>query len=187
MTIRLTRGGAYTSDIRALRQQIRQNGARANTAYVTVCHPTQNESVDLIINMAFEPNGAFPRPPASLYVLGFRNTHGTYTFAIAPWPVAPIAGTILAQDGSYGSLGCAHGLPVISSGNLGLAVTTLSNYSGGAVDQPMKDGLARLIIAVAEGARFGEVERGIDSVLNAGTYAPSLDTLRNWGGRTLGD
>jgi hypothetical protein len=47
-------------------------------------------------------------------------------------------------------------------------------------------GMARLIIAVCEAARFKVVETGVNGVLgNFTNYAPPVATIHNWGGHTL--
>lgn len=189
MIMRLQRGGAYRSDIGQLRSQIRANGTLPNIGIISVSHPNSGNTVDLHINLAYQPNSSQPPINGSLYTVAFGNNNGIWHFNVGAigvvLPGAPIPG---ALGGDYASLGYALALPNITDANLLAAINAVSNYAGIApVPQPVLDGLARLIIAVNEAARFNEVEAGIDSILgNAGLYAPPFVTIHNWGGHILG-
>lgn len=189
MGIRLNRGGAYTSDISTLRRQIRANGSVTNCFPIQVTHPGQPGAVvNMVMNLAFQPNGNLPPANASLYISAFTNAAGTYLFNIAPMPCIALAGVILpAVDGSYLSLGYGLGLPPITDANLAQSVAAVSNFAGGIPGANVLSGLARLIIAVSEAVRFDAVEQGIDGVLgNAGVYQPPVAVIHNWGGHFIG-
>ena len=109
MDIRLVHGGAYNSDIRNLRSAIRATGSNATHEWVTVSHPTAtNNRLDVLVNLAFQPNKHHGKVDGSLYILGFRNSTGTYHFHPFPVPANPPAGSIaINAKGTYGSLGWA--------------------------------------------------------------------------------
>lgn len=186
--IRLTKGGAYTSDISSLCSRIRANGTRATLETLTVSHPLAAGTVDLQINLAFEANASLPAANASLYTVAFNTSGGIFHFNVGnigtPLPGQVFPGNL---DGSYASLGYASTLPSITDINLAAAVDAVRTYAGAApVPQSVLDGMARLIIAVSEAARFAEVKGGVNGVLgNTGTYAPPRNTINNWGGHTL--
>jgi len=187
--MRLLHGGAYTSDIRALRAQIRANGTIPNIGVVNISHPNTPNTVNLHINLAYQPNSNFPPINGSLYTVAFGNNNGTWHFNVGAIGVAlPGAAIPGALGGDYASLGYALGLPNITDANLLAALNAVSGYAGAApVPAPILDGLTRLIIAVNEAARFDEVEGGINSVLgNMGNYPPPVATIHNWGGHILG-
>jgi len=187
--MRLQRGGAYTSDIRSLRNQIRANGTLPNINVVTVSHPLSNHTVDLYLNMAYQPNSHFPPINGSLYVVAFGNTNNIWHFAVGAigviLPGNPIPGGL---TGDYGSLGYALGLPNINDASLRDAVDDVAAYNGaGPVPANVLDGLTRLIIAVSEAVRIDSVEKGIDGVLgNFSNYPPPVAQIHNWGGHLLG-
>lgn len=191
--LRLQRGGAYTSDITSLRRDVRANGTAAALALVTVSHPLAAHTVDLSINLAYEPNGAMPPIAGSLYVVAFGNPApaGTWHFAVGgvglPLPGALIPGGLA---GSYASLGYPLGLPNLTDANLAAAVDAAATYAGaGPVAPAVLDALARLIIVSSEALRFQEVMTGVDDILGQpapAQYAPPVATIHNWGGHTLG-
>lgn len=190
--MRLTKGGAYRADLGGLRDQIRANGTNPQLATVTVTHPQVPHAVDLLLNLAYQPNSAFPPINGSLYVVGFTNPQGTWHFNVGLIGVAlPGAAIPGALAGDYGSLGWPLALPPITDGNLAQAVSHVAGYAGAApVPATVKDGLTRLIIAVSEAARFAVVESGISQVLGkvgAAPYTPPHAVVHNWGGHTLGD
>lgn len=188
MPVRLKSGGAYTADISSLCRQIRVNGTLPNLQAVTISHPGTAFTVDLHINMAYQPNSNLPPINGALYAVAFSNAAGTWHFNVGAIGVAlpgvPFPGGI---DGSYASLGYAMGLPAITDANLSAAINAVHGYAGGVVGAPVLDGMARLIIAVNEATRFDAVKSGVDSVLgNAGSYAPPVATIHNWGGHIIG-
>jgi hypothetical protein len=187
--IRLQSGGAYSSDIRALRAGIRANGTLQNIQPVTITHQNNNNTVILHVNLAYQPNSQLQPINASLYAVGFANTNGAWFFntGLNLGAVQMIPGNL---DGSYRSLNNPLGLPAITNENLANAVASVSAYNGTApVPVALLDDLARLIIAVNEAARFDSVEAGIDGALrNAPSvpYQPPVQIIHNWGGHTLG-
>lgn len=187
--MRLQHGGAYTSDIRALRSQIRANGTAPNLGVVTISHPETRNTVDVHINLAYQSNSQLPPINGSLYTVAFGNLQGIWHFNVGAigvvLPGHPFPGLL---DGSYTSLGYAHSLPNITNANLLNAVETVSHYAGAApVGANVRNDMARLIIAVNEAVRFNQVEAGVNGVLgNNGNYAPPVATIHNWGGHTLG-
>jgi hypothetical protein len=187
--MRLQHGGAYTSDIRALRAQIRANVTNPILGIITISHPLTANTVDLYINLAYEPNSNFPPINGSLYTVAFGNLAGIWHFNVGAIGVG-LPGFAIpgALAGDYASLGYPLGLPNITDANLLAAVNAVSGHAGVApILAPVRDGIARLIIAVNEAARFDEVESGINSVLgNVGNYAPPVVTIHNWGGHILG-
>lgn len=190
MPLRLQSGGAYTSDISALRAQIRANGTRPNLSIITISHPLAQHTVDLYINLAYEPNSNLPPINASLYTVAFGNANGIWNFAIGNIGGVAVPGVAFPGNlnGSYASLGYAVGLPNITDANLAAAIGAVATYPGTApVPQPVLDGMARLIIAVSEAVRFDAIESDINGVLgNGNNYAPPAGTIRSWGGHTLG-
>ncbi|MET0264923.1 MAG: hypothetical protein ABW202_04855 [Duganella sp.] len=75
--IRLQHGGAYSSDINALRDQIRANGTHLNIQAIQLQHPLQPAAnLSLHINLAYQPNGALAPANASLYTVGIGNPQG---------------------------------------------------------------------------------------------------------------
>jgi len=187
--MRLLHGGAYTSDIRALRAQIRANGTRPNLGIINISHPLTPNTVDLYINLAYQQNSNFPPINGSLYTVAFRSNLVIWHFNVGAIGVGlPGAAIPGALAGDYASLGYPLGLPNITDANLLAAVNAVFGYAGAApVPAPVLDGITRLIIAVNEAARFDEVEGGIDSVLgNVGNYTPPVATIHNWGGHILG-
>ncbi len=186
--MRLRRGGAYTSDIRALRANIRANGTLATIKMITISHPDITTTVDLYINLAYQQNSNFPPVNGSLYTVAFGNANGVWHFNVGNIGV-PLPGQLFpgALTGTYASLGYPIGLPNIKNGNLANAITDVSGYVGGPVGTPVLNGMARLIIAVNEAVRFNQVESGVDGVLgNSGNYSPPVEMIHNWGGHTLG-
>ncbi|MFJ2987223.1 ribosome-inactivating family protein [Collimonas sp. NPDC087041] len=189
MAVRLTRGGAYSTDIRALRGQVRANGTNPVLLAVRVTHPLTANAVDLYINLAYQPNGNLPPANASLYVVAFGNPNGVWHFAGLGGIGVAVPGVAFpgAINGSYASLGYALALPAITDANLLAAVQSVHAYAGAAVGAPVLDGMARLIIAISEALRFDVVESGVGGVLgNAGNYAPPVAQIHAWGGHTLG-
>lgn len=187
--MRFLHGGAYTSDIRALRARIRENGIRPTLETINISHPLALNTVDLLINIAYQPNSNFPPINGSLYTVAFRNLNGTWHFNVGAIGVAlPGAAIPGALAGSYASLGYAAILPNITDAYLLAAVNDVSAYAGAALGiNQVSDGIARLIIAVNEAARFAEVEDGINSVLgNNSVYSPPYVRIHNWGGHFLG-
>jgi hypothetical protein len=187
--MRLQHGGAYTSDVNALCAQIRANGTVPNIGIITISHPLAPNTVNFHINLAYEPNSNLPPINGSLYTVAFGNLNGIWHFNVGAIGVAlPGVGIPGALGGDYTSLGYPLGLPNITDANLLAAVNSVAGYAGAApVPAPVLDGLARLIIAVNEAARFSVVAGGINSVLgNATVYAPPVATIHNWGGHILG-
>ncbi len=187
--IRLQHGGAYTADISSLRAQIRANGTNPVLAVVTVSHPLAAQTVDLQLNLAYQPNSALPPINGSLYTVAFGNTHGTWHFNVGAIGV-PLPGALLpgALGGDYASLGYPMGLPNITDANLLAAVNAIAGYAGAAPVPPaVLDAMTRLIITVSEAVRFDEVCAGLNSVLgNLSTFVPPVVQIHNWGGHTLG-
>jgi hypothetical protein len=187
--MRLQHGGAYTSDIRALRAQVRANGTIPNIGVVTISHPLAAGTVDFHINLAYQPNSNFPPINGSLYTVAFGNPNGIWHFNVGAIGVA-LPGVAIpgALAGDYGGLGYPLGLPNITDSNLSIAVNAVFGYAGaGPVPALVLDGLARLLITVNEAVRFSEVETGINGVLgNFSTYTPPVATIHNWGGHILG-
>ena len=187
--MRLLRGGAYTSDIRSLRGKIRANGTLPNIGVVNISHPLALSTVNLYINLAYQPNTNFPPINGSLYTVAFGSNARIWHFNVGAIGVG-LPGVLIpgALAGDYRSLGYALGLPNITDANLLAAVNSVSGYAGAApVPAPVLDGITRLIIAVNEAARFDEVEGGIDTILgNGGNYLPPVSTIHNWGGHILG-
>jgi hypothetical protein len=187
--MRLQRGGAYTSDISLLRSQIRANGTIPNIQIVTVSHPLSVNTVDLHINLAYQPNSNLPPINGSLYTVAFGNANGIWNFNVGAIGVAlpgvPFPGALV---GNYPSLGYNLGLPNITDANLSAAVDAVAGYAGAApVPAQVLDGMARLIIAVNEAVRFDSVESGIDGVLGNGVnYPPPVNTIHGWGGHSIG-
>jgi hypothetical protein len=188
--MRLSKGGAYTSDIATLRNTIRSNGTLQNLQAVTVSHPGANITVNLYINLAFQPNG--PGINASLYTVAFQNPHGIWNFdiqGVQPPPNShPFPGNL---TGDYASLGYPENpLPNISNQNLLQAIQDIYNYTGVAPVPPETlNGMARLIITVNEAVRFNDVETGIDNILgndNPPPYTPPYDLIHNWNTHTIG-
>ncbi len=194
MAIRLTAGGAYTSDIEALRGLIRANGTPANLERVTVSHPLAAVTVDLYVNKAYQPNGNLPHANGSIYVVAFGNANGIWHFTIAglPLPGGSVAFPGAALDGSYNSLGFAlNPLPQITNASLQAAVNALGNYNGAAgPNAGQLAQMASLIVAVSEAVRITTVEQGVAGALGTGLaaapYQPNIGQIRNWGGHTLG-
>ncbi|GAB3438435.1 ribosome-inactivating family protein [Insolitispirillum peregrinum] len=193
MPIRLQKGGAYTSDIRKLRNQIRANGTNANIVAIPVTHPgVAGTNLSVYINLAYQPNGHLAPANASLYVVGFGNANGVWFFAglgaLALPAGAPLPG---GQQGDYGALACPHALPNISDQQLRDAVQTMDAYNGGAMTNVIRHAMALLIVAVSEAARLGGIERKINSVLGNYTVlaadAEAWQLVHNWGGHRLGD
>lgn len=187
--MRLQRGGAYTSDIRDLRAQIRANGTNQTLGIITISHPLTANTVNLHINLAYQPNDKFPPINGSLYTVAFGNGNGIWHFNVGAIGVGlPGAAIPGALAGDYTSLGYPLGLPNITDGNLLNAINAVAGYAGAApVPPPVRDGMTRLIIAVSEAARFVEVESGINNILgNGNNYAPPVAQIHNWGGHILG-
>ncbi len=189
--MRLQHGGAYRTDISSLRNQIRANGTNANIVVVTVSHPLTENEVDLHIKLSYSANSQVGGINSSLYTVAFGNHNGTWHFNINDRDIVlPGIALHASIDGSYKQFGHSGELPEITNTNLLGAINAVSNYNGGVGGYPSKgvlDGLTRLIISVNEAARFDEVERGIDSVLgNSKSYAPPSETIRSWGGQTIG-
>ena len=188
MAVRLSKGGAYSSDIVKLRKLVRANGSVANFSNIVVTHQDHaGTQVTMIMNLAFQPNSNSAQPNASLYILGFTNANGTYTFNIAPWPGAAIGGAVaLVANGSYASLGHAINLPQITNANLGQAVMDMAAYAGGGMTAAEQTGLARLLIAISEAVRFDAVADGVAAALAGTPYNPPSATIHAWGGRMIG-
>lgn len=186
--VRFKKGGSYSSDIQKIRSLIRQNGSLNNIATITVSHDKlPGTTVNLFMNLAFQPNSHYPVPNASLYIVAFQNALNTYQFDIVPAVPGTPAGVLLDQDGSYGSFGHNNDLPSISDHTLQQALTAVNGYDGGLPNQNVLNGLARLVIAVAEAVRFDEVCDGVEKAVSKDdTYNPPYNTIHNWGGRFIG-
>ena len=65
--MRLLHGGAYTADISRLRAQIRENGTIPNISTVTISYPMTATTVDIHINLAYQPNSNLAPINGSLY------------------------------------------------------------------------------------------------------------------------
>ncbi|WP_167856261.1 ribosome-inactivating family protein [Hymenobacter metallicola] len=170
---------------------IRANGSAVNVSHCTITHPLVAGNIQLLINLAYQPNGSMPLATASLYVLGFINGTGTYTFALAPFPGGPIPGAVplVGIDGSYASLGYAVGFGglQITDANLQASIQTVQAYAGGAYTPAFLTSLTRLIIASSESLRLHQVGIDVNSVLGtAVAYAPDWNAVHAWGGHTLG-
>jgi len=125
--MRLLHGGAYTSDIRALRAQIRANGTIPNIEIINISHPQTANTVDLHINLAYQPNSNCPPINGSLYTVAFGNLVGTWHFNVGAIGVA-LPGLAIpgALAGDYGSLGYPLALPNITDANLLAAINLKS-------------------------------------------------------------
>lgn len=187
--MRLQHGGAYTADISSLRAQIRANGTNPVLGIVTVSHPLAAQTVDLYLNLAYQPNSAFSPINGSLYTVAFGNANGVWHFNVGAIGVA-LPGVAIpgALGGDYNSLGYPMGLPNITDATLLAAINSVAGYAGAApVPVPVLDGMTRLIITVSEAARFSEVGTGINSVLgNVSVFVPPVVQIHNWGGHILG-
>lgn len=187
--MRLQHGGAYTADISNLRAQIRANGTNPILGIVTVSHPQSALTVDLYLNLAYQPNSALPPINGSLYTVAFGNANGIWHFNVGAIGVA-LPGIAIpgALGGDYNSLGYPMGLPNITDANLLAAVNAVAGYAGvGPVPPAVLDGMTRLIITVSEAIRFNEVSAGINSVLGTNIiFVPPVVQIHNWGGHILG-
>ncbi|WP_116140673.1 ribosome-inactivating family protein [Trinickia diaoshuihuensis] len=178
MSLRLTTGAEYRADIATLRDQVRANGTRAVSLNIPVQipNPPAGYGLSLVLNLAWEANGALASPNASLYTMGFINATATYLFNVVPMPWAvPPGARVLVPDGSYGSLGYnVTPLPAISAPNLRDAAITLANFAvavppgGGGVPVTPGDAtcLVCLIVALSEAVRFNATEDAIANVLD---------------------
>jgi Ribosome inactivating protein len=188
--MRLLHGGAYTSDVSALRAQIRANGTVPNIEIINISHPGTQQTVDLYINLAYQPNSNLPPINGSLYTVAFGNLTNIWHFNVGAIGVVLPGGAIPGVlAGSYASFGYPMGLPSITDANLLAAVNAVSGYAGAApVPIAVLDGITRLIIAVNEAVRFDSVEDGINAILgNVTTYLPPSPTIHNWGGHIIGN
>ncbi|MEL7533411.1 MAG: ribosome-inactivating family protein [Bacteroidota bacterium] len=190
MQIRLQHGGAYSSDISSLRSAIRANGTRAFIQRVTIFDPNTTSEADMYVNLAFQPNSQEPPVNASIYTVAFGNNNGIWNFNVGnigtPIPGNPFPGGL---NGDYAGFGYPGQLPTITEMNLSAALEAVSHYHGqGPVPVDVLQGMARLIIAVNEGVRFDIVATGIESILANpyNIFEPPTDTIRDWGGHTIG-
>ena len=186
--LRLNKDGSYVADLGKLRDAIRANGPIPNLQKVQLTFPTlADKPVTLYINFAFQSNSQLEPSSASIYTLAYGTPTGTWHFTQnVPGiilPGAPFPGGI---DGSYASLGFPNALPDIKNENLQAAIESMYSYTGGNTD-PLKPGLARMIIAASEAIRMKFVQEGMLTALSGATYIPDPDAIRNWGGHTLGD
>lgn len=129
--LRLKHGGAYESDIRALRSSIRRNGTNLHCVDLPISGLNGSDRASLIVNMAYQPNASCGKADASLYTVAFTNAAGRmFRFKLNQPVTIPTASTDVVQlkeDGSYASLGHAHGpFPTLKKSNLHEAVSTLS-------------------------------------------------------------
>lgn len=185
--IRLQSGGAYLSDLSAIRKEIRANGAIGKGVNLTVTHPlSPGKSVDLWINYAFESNKT-STPTASLYITGFTIGNNTYQFNLLQPPPYPLNGVATGVDGSYLSLGYGQGkLPSITNQNLNTAIQKISGYTGAGIHNIQTE-LVLLIIATSEAIRFDKVANGIDGILgNTKEFIPDWDLIHKWDSRFIG-
>jgi len=190
-SLRLAPGGAYLSNLTTTCNVIRTNGTLVNVSRCTVTHPQVAGNIQLLINLAYQPNGTLPPATASLYVLGFANAATTYTFDLGPFPGGPIPGVVVLNglNGSYASLGYPTGFDglLINDANLQSSIQALQAYTGGVYTPLFLNSLTRLIIASSEALRLNSVGTAVGSVLgNSTNYAPNWLTVHNWGGHTLG-
>jgi hypothetical protein len=188
MAIRFNKGGAYQSDIRALRNLVRTNGTQANILPVTLSHPGTAVRATLYLSMAYQPNEHLTVIPGSLYTVAFATAAGVRNFVLPGVPVPATAQPLAGNPaGSYASLGFNQQVPSISNQSLLDAIIAVSQYAGGPIPANVQTGMARLIIAVSEAVRFDAVAAGVDTVLGStATYQPDADQLRNWGGHFIG-
>ncbi len=190
MDLRLLKGGAYFSDLNKIRDAVRTNGTNVNCQHINVIHPN-GVQVTLHMNMAYQANSAVPPAASSLYVVGFTNTAGQqFALNLLPFPCPAFQAASLAlhQDGSYASLGYAHGFPNLSDATLFNSVAVVANVANVASFRLVqRNALAILIITVSEAVRFGSVASGMNSILgNLGHYLPDWNMIHNWGGHSLG-
>jgi hypothetical protein len=190
MDIRLRKTGEYIADIESLRTRIRVNGTTAQLCIITISHPHTARTVNMHLNLAFDTNSNNKRINSSLYAVSFGNENGIWHFNVGNIGVA-LPGQVFPNNinGSYKSLGFAEQLPVVSDANLKQAIEDVSRFNGGnAVPPKVKAGMARLIVAISEAARFNKIVNDINSVLAGRTteYEPPVDRIRNWGGHVIG-
>jgi hypothetical protein len=190
-SLRLAPGGAYVSDLTTTCSAIRANGTLVNISRCTITHPLVAGNIQLLINLAYQPNGNLPLAAASLYVVGFTNAAATYTFDLNPFPGGPLPGAVVLNglDGSYASLGYPAGFDglLLNDANLQNSIQALQTYTGGVYTPLFLNSLTRLIIASSESLRLYSVGTAVGNVLgNANNYAPNWVTVHNWGGHTLG-
>lgn len=192
MDIHLRKGGAYVSDIDNLRNRIRENGTMPQLCVITISHPQTPRTVNMHLNLAFDANPNNEGINGSLYTVAFGNENGIWHFNVGNIGVA-LPGQVFPNNinGSYRSLGFAGQLPVISDGNLKQAIEDVSRFDGDddvAVLGKVNAGMARLIVAISEAARFNKVMNDINRVLAGWTteYHPPVDRIRNWGGHVIG-
>ena len=187
--LRFASTDAYISDIKKIRDDIKANGSLAQGGNITLVHPNDaNINLTFVMNFALQPNGSFASPNGSLYIVAITNGNGTYPFNMNPFPIPAIPGAAAAMpdDGSYASLNYNNDATQITSINLAQAIQDVSGYAGGATSAQVKRGLARLIIATAEAARFSSVATGISQTLKGTPYVPEWDSIHNWDAKTLG-
>jgi hypothetical protein len=104
-----------------------------------------------------------------------------------PAPLRALVGTLMAEDGSYASLGYNNNLTQISNVNLGQAVADVNGYAGGVTPANVKTGLARLIICVREAVRFTDVASDVANCLKGTPFTPRWALIHNWDARTMGN
>lgn len=182
------KGGAYIADLISICNEVRQNGSNQNVAEFCVNFPGQEVDVKLLINLAYQPNVNLAPASQSVYLLGFKNSAGTYVFNTFP---APHNYLMLPLDGSYKGLGYATGFGkdfVITNENLRAAIASLQYHvPGNKIDEVIKNALTRLIIGSSEAIRSKSVGDGINSILGTtGLYAPDWDIIHSWNGQGLG-
>ena len=103
--MRFVRGGAYNSDIKALRDSIRANGTRQNYLAIPLTHPfSPGAQVDVYINMAYQSNGACGNVNGSLYVVAFGNANGIWHFDHLGLAAAPPLPGVVMVGGQAGEL-----------------------------------------------------------------------------------
>jgi len=190
MKIRLRKTGEYIADIEKLRSQIRINGTKAQLCIITISHPYTAQKVYMHLNLAFDTNPNNERINGSLYAVAFGNEYGTWHFNVGNIGV-DLPGKVFPNNikGSYKSLGFAEQLPVVSDANLVQAIEDVSRFKGEAtVPEKVKDGMARLIVAISEAARFDKIMNDINRVLadRDVKYLPPFKLIHNWGGHVLG-
>jgi hypothetical protein len=187
--LRFIQADAYISDLRSIRDAVRANGTLANAGAIVVTHSGHpGVALTLTMNLALQPNNALGFVNGSLYICGFTTAaRASFRFTMNPAPLPALVGTLMAEDGSYASLGYNNNLTQISNVNLGQAVADVNGYAGGVTSANVKTGLARLIICACEAVRFTDVASDVANCLKGTPFTPRWALIHNWDARTMGN
>ena len=180
---------SYRGDLQDIRDGILENGSKQVLREIELIYDPykpSSVSIKVFLNFAFQSNSSQPSCNASLNMLVFEDVKASqWCFKIKVDGLA-IPGTQLPMDGSYKEFGYPGDLPTISLENLRSAILNISGFTG-KVNDAIKTDLVRVVITICDAIRIQNVAIGMFGALCGTPYKPDAESIRSWGGHTLGE